>query len=103
MAISVIDMPVTINGQKRAELFLETVVVNLDTYLVTPDLEIIKQGSSVSEDKVSMYWVGHGKVKVRVHDHNGREITIGNLTNGQHFGEISLLYLCNRSADVISL
>lgn len=57
----------------------------------------------MSENTVSMYWVGHGKVKVRVHDHNGREITIGNLSNGQHFGEISLLYLCNRSADVISL
>jgi len=42
MAISVIDMPVTINGQKRAELFLETVVVNLDTELATPDYEIIK-------------------------------------------------------------
>ena len=49
-----------------------------------------------------MMWVGSGSVKVKVRDHNGREQTVDTLYEGAHFGEISVLYECKRSASVIS-
>ena len=39
---------------------------------------------------------------VKVRDHNGREQVIKILGEGDHFGEIALIYKCKRSATVIS-
>ena len=49
-----------------------------------------------------MYFVGTGDCSVRVRDHLGREVVTRSLDEGDHFGEIALLYKCKRSATVIS-
>ena len=48
-----------------------------------------------------MYWVGAGLVKIKVR-HSDKEQNIATLHEGEHFGEISLLYECKRSATVTS-
>ena len=49
-----------------------------------------------------MYYVGTGHCRVEVRDHNGKIQKRDNLHEGDHFGEISLLYKCKRTATVIS-
>ena len=51
---------------------------------------------------MAMYFVGTGHCRVKVRDHNGREQFICELKEGDHFGEISLIYKCKRSATVTS-
>ena len=88
-------------AQKRADLLLETIVSTLGTSLNLPDEEVVKQ-DDYDEEELSMYFVGTGHCKVKVRDHNGRQQMIGLLNEGDHFGEISLIYKCKRSATVIS-
>ena len=50
-----------------------------------------------------MFFIGKGDCEVRVRDERGREHEqIDILVEGDHFGEISLIYKCKRSASVIS-
>lgn len=66
-----------------------------------PEEEVIKQDDD-SPDK-EMFFIGKGDCEVRVRDERGREITdLRLLVEGEHFGEISLIYKCKRSASVIS-
>ena len=54
------------------------------------------------EEEQGMFFVGSGHCKVKVRDHNGREHNMGNLNEGDHYGEIALIYKSKRSATVIS-
>lgn len=49
-----------------------------------------------------MYYVGTGHCRVEVRDHNGKVQKRDCLYEGDHFGEITLLYKCKRTATVIS-
>ena len=51
-----------------------------------------------------MYFIkGGGSCRVKVKDHMGREKYQPNaLAEGDHFGEVALIYGCRRSATVIS-
>lgn len=73
----------------------------LGTSLNVPEEEVIKQDSDDAEK--DMYYIGKGDCEVRVRDERGREHEqIRLLIEGDHFGEISLIYKCKRSASVIS-
>ena len=98
---SATEAPMKLDAQKRAELLLETIVLTLGTSLNLPDEEVVKQ-DDVDEDELGMFFVGTGHCKVKVRDHNGRQQIIGVLNEGDHFGEIALIYKCKRSATVIS-
>jgi len=69
-----------------------------------PDEEVVKQDdmNDNNEEEPGMFFVGSGHCKVIVRDHNGREHKMGQLNEGDHFGEIALIYKCKRSATVIS-
>ena len=98
---SATEAPMKLDAQKRAELLLETIVLTLGTSLNLPDEEVVKQ-DDVEEEDLGMFFVGTGHCKVKVRDHNGRQQIIGVLNEGDHFGEIALIYKCKRSATVIS-
>jgi CRP-like cAMP-binding protein len=50
-----------------------------------------------------MFFIGKGDCEVRIRDERGREHEqVRLLVEGDHFGEISLIYKCKRSASVIS-
>lgn len=62
---------------------------------------IIKQDEDLAE--FNLYFIGKGDCEIRVRDNFGREHeNIRMLTSGDHFGEISMLYHCKRTASVIS-
>lgn len=96
-----IEGPVKNDAQKRASMLLDTIVVTLGASLNLPDEEVVKQ-DDFSEEGMAMYFVGTGHCRVKVRDHNGREQFICQLKEGDHFGEISLIYKCKRSATVTS-
>lgn len=80
---------------------MPTLVQKLGTSLNVPEEEVIKQDSD-TPDK-DMFFIGKGDCEVRVRDERGREHEqIRLLVEGDHFGEISLIYKCKRSASVIS-
>lgn len=49
-----------------------------------------------------MFFIGRGDCIVKVRDEKGKYGEDLHLDEGEHFGEISLLYRCNRSATVVS-
>ena len=49
-----------------------------------------------------MFFISKGSCKVNVRCDSSKEVTIRTLNEGDHFGEINLLYKCPRSATVIS-
>lgn len=80
----------------------------MDTILKTPEMVICAQGVDVSADpeEDAMYFIAKGTCKVMVKDkftdrsetHDARIID-----EGCHFGEISMVYGCPRSATVTSI
>ena len=76
-------------------------VSKLGTSLNIPEEKVIEQDYDGKEK--NMYFIGKGDCEVRVRDHLGNEHdNIRVLNEGDHFGEISLVYRCKRSATVIS-
>ena len=100
-AVAVPGAPVS-DSQKRAQKLLGSIIVTLGNSLQIPDEEIITQDDFPDEENLAMFFVGSGNCKVKVRDHHGREQIIGNLNEGDHFGELALIYKCKRSATVIS-
>lgn len=81
-------------------MLIHTLSKRLDIVLASPEVEIVKQGI---EDDEGMFFIQSGECSVVVQDKIGLES--GNklvrlLYKGDHFGEISLLYGCARSATV---
>lgn len=75
----------------------------LETELKTPEATIIKQGQSFDEKESAMYFIGRGDCEVIVIDQDGRPEKINNqLDEGDHFGEVQLIYKTHRTASVIS-
>ena len=73
----------------------------LDTKLTTPEERIVRQGDTVSPDSTAMYFIAQGDCTVDILDPNGATHTaIRVLIEGDHFGEVSLLYQCKRTASV---
>ena len=89
-------------AEQRSLNLLKSIVERLDTSLNLPEEEVIKQDDSPDSAKAMMYFVGQGDCIVMVRDHKGRDVYTRQLIEGDHFGEIALIYKCKRSATVIS-
>jgi ATP-binding cassette, subfamily B, bacterial len=71
----------------------------LGTCFTVPEEEIIKQGQLGN----GLYYITVGDCIVNVVDQNNVELqNIRLLVEGDHFGEIALLYNCERTCTVIS-
>ena len=79
--------------------FIETVMSGLDTVFATPEESIIWQGT----ESDAMYFISQGECTIDITDENRIvQKTVRLLVEGDHFGEIGLIYGCVRSATVIS-
>ena len=86
---------------ERMDGFLPAIVERLDTSLQLPHAAVLAQGDD-EQDK-SLYYVGKGDCKVTVRNNRGKEVVVQKLLEGQHFGEIGLIYGCERTATVYSM
>ena len=87
---------------QNSEAFINTLSKKLDIMLASPENEIVKQGI---EDHEGMFFIQSGECNVVVQDKIGLESgvrQVRSLYGGDHFGEISMLYNCRRSATVIA-
>ena len=85
----------------RMDSFLPSIVERLDTTLLLPHDHVLTQGSNGTA--ASFYYIGKGNCKVTVKNKRGKEVVVRTLLQGEHFGEISLIYNCDRTATVISM
>lgn len=87
----------------KRDKFLPQLISFLDNKLYSPEEVIIKQGDSFDEKTSAMYFIGRGDCKVDITAHNGvEELAYRTMAEGDHFGEVALLYQCHRSASVVS-
>ena len=94
--------PLPYQGYERIDNLLPAIVERLDTELITPHFDIIVQDDIYTESSL-FYFIGKGECKVRVRDQKGREKIVRTLYEGDHFGEISIIYECRRNATVTSM
>lgn len=96
-------------GQRRANAFLDSILMGLGNSLSEPEEPVVKQddtmdGGGDEDVAMAMYFIkGGGSCRIKVRDHMGREKFEPHiLGEGDHFGEVALIYNCRRSATVIS-
>ena len=86
---------------KRGKELLPTLVDKLGTSLAVPEEYVIKQDDEGSND--NMYFIGKGDCEVHVRDQKGNDHEgLRLLVEGDHFGELALIYRCRRTASVVS-
>ena len=85
----------------RMDSFLPSIVERLDTKLELPHAPLFTQGSEGKD--ASFYYIGKGNCRVTVKNNRGKEVVVRTLLQGEHFGEISLIYNCTRTATVVSM
>jgi CRP-like cAMP-binding protein len=79
--------------------FIQILVPKLVTVLCIPEDIVVKQ----DEESYDMYFIAKGYCSVNVRDQRKIEHTnIRVLKEGDHFGEISMIYKCRRTATVLS-
>tara|TARA_B110000285_G_C15002043_1_gene551916 strand:- start:242 stop:667 length:426 start_codon:yes stop_codon:yes gene_type:complete len=89
----------TAASEAAGAAFVAQLVGKLGTSFATPEEEVIKQGEPGND----MYFLSKGDCAVNIKDASGRlHVAVSLLTEGDHFGEISLLYRCKRTATVVS-
>ena len=86
---------------QRMDTFLPQIVERLDISLLLPHANVLTQGDK--EEQPTFYYVGKGDCKVTVKNARGKEILVRTLDEGDHFGEIALIYNCERTATVTSM
>mmetsp|Transcript_13955 Transcript_13955/g.16170 ORF Transcript_13955/g.16170 Transcript_13955/m.16170 type:complete len:162 (-) Transcript_13955:711-1196(-) len=80
-------------------------VKKLEIMLTIPENEIVKQNTLPSADDkdINMYFIAKGEFNVYVQfQTNSKPTNVRQLQVGDHFGEISMIYKCKRTATVIS-
>jgi CRP-like cAMP-binding protein len=91
------------NAKKRLQSFLPKLVDKLGTALETPETACVVQDSMPNDEQTVMFFINKGTCKVNVTDQQGKEpVEICELEEGDHFGEIHLLWNCARTATVVS-
>lgn len=79
--------------------FVSIVVSKLKTVLCVPEDVVVKQ----DEESYDMYFIAKGDCSVNVRDEKKNEhFGFRILKEGDHFGEISMIFKCRRSATVVS-
>lgn len=61
-----------------------------------PEDMVIEYGMN---DKI-IYFIAHGKCLVSISNHLRVKCSVGEITEGEYFGEISVLFGSNRTADI---
>jgi hypothetical protein len=85
-------------GLIKQEPFILELVSKLAVCFATPEERIMVQNSPGND----MYFIQNGDMVVNITDKDGKEhIAFRLLNEGDYVGEISLLYDCNRTCDVI--
>lgn len=81
------------------EVFMSGILSKMGTFLTSPEEEIFKQG----EDSHELIYIIHGDCVLNITEHDLKTRTAVKLmVEGDHIGEIGLLYKCKRTASVIS-
>ena len=83
--------------------FLPSLVEKMSNKLSPPHKHVVEQGQQFSREESELSYIGKGYCKVVVRDAKGKEIYVRRLDEGEHFGEVSIVYNCQRSASVISM
>uniref|UniRef100_A0A7S3CT47 Cyclic nucleotide-binding domain-containing protein n=1 Tax=Strombidium rassoulzadegani TaxID=1082188 RepID=A0A7S3CT47_9SPIT len=84
---------------------VNNIVKRMDTMLKTPESILCAQDEEITKDNEEIYFIAKGKCQVIVKDKfedRFEEKVARILDPGSHFGEISMLYGCKRSATVIA-
>ena len=84
---------------------LHSLVKHLDIHLEAPECVFIKQDDPSEGYADLLYFLAKGSCEVFVKDQfEGlvEETLVNKLKDGDHFGEMTMLYECNRSATVIA-
>ncbi len=87
------------------ETSINFVVKRLEVELATPEHKFVGQDDSDPEHLSHMFFIAKGDCVVFVKDKNKQRIVnnrVRVLYSGEHFGEISLIYSCMRTATVTS-
>lgn len=94
---------------RRDKAFLTSILMSLDNCVKNPEEAVITQDDKMDiihddEFEQAIYFLkGSGSCRVKVRDHMGRvRLQPNKIENGDHFGEVSLIFDCPRSATVIS-
>tara|TARA_B110000285_G_scaffold227340_1_gene288512 strand:+ start:599 stop:952 length:354 start_codon:yes stop_codon:yes gene_type:complete len=75
----------------KKDAFVQMIVSKLGTCLAIPEEAVINQDESGND----MYFISKGDCAVNIKEWNGKlHIAYNCLIQGQHFGEISLIYKC---------
>ena len=82
--------------------FLPSIVERMSNKLLPPHRYVVEQGQEKTEDS-EFFYVGKSFCTVKVRDAKGKEVLIGRLDEGEHFGEIQIIYNSPRTASVISM
>jgi CRP-like cAMP-binding protein len=78
---------------------LGKLIPRLGTMFTTPEEILLKQGEIGNE----LFFISRGDCVVNLRDHNNNyHLAIKLLVEGDLFGEISLLYNCSNTSEVIS-
>ena len=91
----------SINSKRRHLSFLPKLVDKLGMALATPESTCVIQDSIPNDEDSVMYFINRGTCTVQITE-NKETVTICELLEGSHFGEIHLLWDCARTATVIS-
>ena len=83
--------------EERKENFLPAIAENLDIQIGIPGATVVREDDS--QDK-SLYYIYKCRCVVTVRNDRLRDVEVRKLNEGDHFGEISLIYGCERTATV---
>ena len=84
---------------------INNIVKRMDTMLKTPESILCTQDEELKRENDEIYFIAKGKCSVKIRDKfkdRFEEMQVRILEPGDHFGEISMLYQCSRSATVMA-
>ena len=93
------DDVMCLDGMTKEQQFVHMIAHYMDTIFTSPEEEIIKQGNDV--DFFYIIITGDCIVNIRDMD-NYDHVAYRLLVEGNHFGEIGLIYNCKRTCTVVS-
>lgn len=89
-----------INSRNTA--LLKNLVDRIGTTLSNPESYVVTQDDDYHIKETKIFYVGKGKCFVNVRDESGHEHEgIRTLAEGDHFGEVSMIYKTKRTASVL--
>jgi|TARA_B110001450_G_C17352267_1_gene372076 CRP-like cAMP-binding protein len=82
---------------------INKIVSKMETLLKTPEEELVKQNKKPTDEDCLFYLIAKGRCQVMVTDkfkERSEDKIVRVLQPGDHFGEISMIFNCQRSATV---